>query len=272
MQSRTEKYESSNNNTYSRSRKNTKLYEEIYDDMYKDITYSNMEVIDTAKQINIGKLKDMLDDKYDTRQYRTLKKYPKEDFDIYEKPLNEGKVKRSYDINKILTDAKNKRSFIEEAREKQKSLDYKIEEKKQNEYEELKKEEKELEELINTITIKPTENEKTDTESALDVLSELKGDENTIVTNPIESDFEINNKEKTSTEDIANDLEKTLVRADKTFYTDSNMFTKNDFEDFSDFENHKRKKSKIKVFIIILLILAILVVAGLFVYFYVLKK
>ena len=40
-----------------------------------------MEVIDSAKEINLNKLKNMLDDKYDTRQYRTLKNYSIEDID-----------------------------------------------------------------------------------------------------------------------------------------------------------------------------------------------
>ena len=160
---------------------------------------------------------------------------------------------------------------MEEAKEKQKYLEYNQDDEKLKKYEALKNEEKELEELINTMTMKPIESSD-DTENALDVLSELKGNENTIVTNPIETDFEANNNENTTTDEIARDLNKTLIRADKTFYTDSNMFTKNDFEDFSDLENYKRKKSKIKAFLIILLILAILIVAGLYVYFKIIKK
>ena len=97
------------------------------------------------------------------------------------------------------------------------------------------------------------------------MLSDLKGDENTIVTNPIESDFEINNKEKTSTEDIANDLEKTLVRADKTFYTDSNMFTKNDFEDYSTLQDEMVKKKRKRSALIIVLVVILLII-GYFVY------
>ena len=79
MQSRMDRYDLSEKKKYERSRKNTKLYEDIYDDMYKDISYKNMEIIDSAKEININKLKDILDDKYDTRQYRTFKNYDTEE-------------------------------------------------------------------------------------------------------------------------------------------------------------------------------------------------
>ena len=61
MQSRMDRYEPSEKKKYERSRKNTKLYEEIYDDMYKDISYKNMEIIDSAREINRSKLEDILD-------------------------------------------------------------------------------------------------------------------------------------------------------------------------------------------------------------------
>ena len=60
-----------------------------------------------------------------------------------------------------------------------------------------------------------------DSSDELDLLSDLKGNENTIVTTPIEATFD-NVKDENTTAD----LEKTLARADKNFYTDSNMFTK----------------------------------------------
>ena len=65
MQSRMDKYEIKPNKKYERTRKNTQLYESVYDDIYKDISYENMKVLDSAKEINIGKLRNMLDDKYD---------------------------------------------------------------------------------------------------------------------------------------------------------------------------------------------------------------
>ena len=255
MQSRMDRYDSIEKKKYERSRKNTKLYEEIYDDMYKDISYKNMEIIDSAKEININKLKDILDDKYDTRQYRTFKNYDVED-EVEEEKQEKRKI---YDINEIINDAKSKRAFIEEAKEKQKYLDFTAS--SREDVDDLKQEEKELEDLINTVTIKESE-----TSSALDLLSELKGDDNTLVTNGVSPENIIEEaKQEDTKEETHQNIEKTLVKADKTFYTDSNMFTKNDFEDFSTLQGKVVKQKRKSGFLIIILILILLII-GYFVY------
>ncbi len=257
MQSRMDKYQTKETKKYERTKKNTKLYEEVYDDIYRDTTYKNMKVIDSAKEININKLKDMLDDKYDTRQYRTFKNYNMEDVNISSKPLLSRKEKKSYDINEIINEAKSKRAFIEEAREKQKYIDFakRRNDRYESDFEKLNKEEKELEDLINTMAI-PKQTNINDTNDAFDILPDLKGSDNTIVTKPIDATFEL---EKTS-DTVTSDIEKTLVKADKTFYTGSNMFTKNDFEDFSTLTRELSKASTKKKVIIITLIIFILLV------------
>ena len=161
MQSRMDKYQADEQKKYERSKKNTKLYEDVYDDIYRDTTYKNMEVIDSAKEINIGKLKDMLDDKYDTRQYRTLKDYSIEDIDIDDKPLFNKSREKVYDINEIINQAKSRRTFMEEAKEKQKYMNFteRRGNKYDNRYEEMEKEEQELEELINTMAIPKQDDE-----------------------------------------------------------------------------------------------------------------
>lgn len=265
MQSRMDKYQTNDKKKLERSRKNTQLYEKVYDDIYRDTTYKNMEVIDSAKEININKLKNMLDDKYDTRQYRTLSNdYSIEDLDVYEKPVFNKKRQKVYDINEILNEAKNKRAFIEEAKEKQKYIEFTESRNNRynNRYDEMEREEQELEELINTMAIPRQDDE---TNDALDMFSDLKGSENTIVTNPIETSFDVDTtsvSEKTKTEDIKNNLDKTLIKADKTFYTDSNMFTKNDFEDFSTLTRELKRTGKFKRIVIILFILIILGVSA----------
>ncbi len=263
MQSRMDKYQVKEPKKYERTKKNTKLYEEVYDDIYKDTTYQNMQVIDSAREININKLKDMLDDKYDTRQYRTFRNYDVSDVDPFESPLSNSHKQKSYDINEIINEAKSKRTFIEEAKEKQKYIDFtkRRNSRYERKYDDIKKEEEELEDLINTMVVPTVKADDTnDTSDALDMLSDLKGDENTVVTNPIDTTFET----KDTAEHITNDINKTLVRADKTFYTDSNMFTKNDFEDFSTLTKELSKSnSKKKMFIIIL----ILIILGVLAYF-----
>lgn len=269
MQSRMDKYQTEPTRKYERSKKNTKLYEDVYDDIYRDTTYTNMEVIDSAKEINLNKLKNMLDDKYDTRQYRTLKNYSIEDIDIDidNKPTFDKKRQRVHDINEIINEAKSKRAFIEEAKEKQKYMEFTESRNKKydSRYDEIEKEEQELEELINTMAIPKQDSETSD---ALDIFSDLKGSDNTITTKPIDASFDYDTtkvSEKTKTEDIRNDLEKTLIKADKNFYTDSNMFTKNDFEDFSTLTKHLKKTNKTKTIFITLIVLAILGVAAYFI-------
>ena len=248
MQSRMSKYQGKEKKRLERSSKNTKLYDEVYDDIYRDTTYKNMEVIDTAKEINLNKLKDILDDNYDTRQYRTLNNYSLDDIDI--RPKAAYPKRKSYDINQIIDEAKNKRTFIEEAKEKQKYMDYAERNAKyEKRYNELKKEEQELEELINTMVI----SKKEETADELDILSDLKGNENTIVTRPVDTNLDKMIEDVTTT--------KTSEKVDKTFYTDSNMFTKNDFEDFTGLSRQLSSKNKIKRLIIIILIVVILIVA-----------
>ena len=253
MQSRMDKYQVGEKKRFERTRKNTKLYEDVYDDIYRDTTYKNTEVLDSAREINLNKLKDLLDDKYDTRQYRTLKNY--DIIDDYEKPNPYKTENKSYDINEIINEAKQRRSFLEEAKEKRKYIDFTERNKRYDRsVENLEKEEKELEELINTMAIK-----KETVSDELDILSELKGDDNTVVTKPVTSQLDSESfVDTTKTDEITKDIEKTLVKADKTFYTDSNMFTKNDFEDFSTLSRSLGKKRGAKKLIIIIIILVLL--------------
>lgn len=256
MQSRMEKYQTSGQKKYERTRKNTQLYESVYDDMYRDTTYRNMEVIDSAKEININKLKNMIDDKkYDTRRYRTLTNYDYDEEDDDKKPIFNSRQK-VYDINQIINDAKSKRAFIEETKEKKKYSNFTQRyNKRYDGYEDDLKEEKELEELINTMAMPKLDENAND---ALDMFSDLKGNDNTVVTDPINSNL--------SSTTITKDIDE-LTKADRTFYTNSNMFTKNDFEDFGDLKNELNKKGKLKSIITTIIIASLLVALGCFIYF-----
>lgn len=254
MQSRMNRYQEKTQKRFERSEKNTKLYSDVYDDMYRDTTYKNMKIIDTAKEINLNKLKDILTDKPESRQYRTFKSYSKEDDEV-ETVKTSNKV---YDINEIIDAAKNKRAFIEEAREKQKYMDF-------TQRRNVNVKDENIKDLMEIEKEEETTNVKSESMDALDILSDLKGSDNTIVTKPITSyeDKEIVEEDLPEkvyeTEDgFEAEIERTLVKADKTFYTDSNMFTKNDFEDFNDLSKSLGKRSGFKTFLIILLILIIL--------------
>lgn len=259
MQSRMDRYQTSKSKGYERTTKNTELYKKVYDDIYSDTSYKNMSIIDTAKEINIDKLKNILDDTYDNKQYRTLNNYSAEDLSLNDKISYPNTDNDIYDINEIIDRAKSKRAFIEEAKEKQKYLDV-IESrntKYENKYSALKDEEQDIEDLINTMTMPAVNSEN-------DLMADLMGDENTVVTKPVDTDFEISNntdslEEQTSTSSMTDKLDK----LDKTFYTDSNMLTKNDFEDFSAL-NKELNKSKIITKVIIIIIILLVIVAAYF--------
>ena len=257
MRSRMDKYQTSTQKKYERIKKNTKLYEEVYDDIYRDTTYQNMQVLDSAKEINLNKLRDIIDNNYDTRQYRTLRNYDKNDI-LEEDIITDKKREKVYDINEIINQAKNKRAFIEEAKEKKKYIDFPLEKQEKNqEFRKLEDEEQELEELINTMVISNKDN---DSNEELDLFSDLKGSENTVVTNPIKTSFDEEDDLDTKQNDVVNES----MKADKTFYTDSNIFTKNDFEDFSTLTRELSKSSNLKKVIIVILVLLIL---GVLLYF-----
>ena len=257
MRSRMDKYQTSTQKKYERIKKNTKLYEEVYDDIYRDTTYQNMQVLDSAKEINLNKLRDIIDNNYDTRQYRTLRNYDKNDI-LEEDIITDKKREKVYDINEIINQAKNKRAFIEEAKEKKKYIDFSLEKQEKNqEFRKLEDEEQELEELINTMVISNKDN---DSNEELDLFSDLKGSENTVVTNPNKTSFDEEDDLDTKQNDVVNES----MKADKTFYTDSNIFTKNDFEDFSTLTRELSKSSNLKKVIIVILVLLIL---GVLLYF-----
>ena len=262
MKSRMDKYYTKEPKKFERLKKNTQLYDEVYEDVYKDTSYKNMQIIDSAKEINLGKLKNILDDNYDTRRYRTLDNYSTEDVEDIDKLKIDDRENRSYDINEVLREAKNKRTFMEETREKNKILDLEDINSYNSDFDNIKKEEKELEDLINTIAMEKVSVD--DTDDALDLLSDLKGEDNTIVTNPINTTFELGSVN----DDVPkNETNNTDITTDTTFYTNSNMFTKNDFEDFSTLTNELSSKSKTKRIVIIIIIILLLIAVGCFAYF-----
>ena len=157
MDSRIEKY-SSNASSSSRTSRN----KDLYDDLYKDTSYNNAIILDQTKEIDISKIKEIIDgQKNDNIQKRNFKSSK----DLYEelKRINqEEKEEKVYDINQVLREAKEKRNIIEDANEKRKikndryiSSTSTIEEelsKTRKLYSNLLKEETELLDIMNTLT------------------------------------------------------------------------------------------------------------------------
>ena len=246
MKSRLSKYE--NNDNFSRVDRNKTLY----DDMYENTNYSNMVVIDDSNEIDISKIKEIIDKekKRETRQDRNS--FDKKEYDsIVPSSSNEEKL---YDINQVLKDAKEKRNILEEANEKRKYQNYKFNDNLENElaktrkvYENLIKEEKELINLMNTMT-----NVSSNT-IANDMFQDLTKDDN--LTEVLEDITEVGIKQ------IDNDTTE--------YSTDTFMFNTKDFEDLDSIRDDVEKSS---IFIKVLIVFIILAICATIVYILFIKK
>lgn len=281
MDSRVEKYryEEEVTEVPSRVAKNQKLYDNLsMPDFSQMKPNDNIKVIETSgNRIDLEKIKKYIDMNVE-EEAKTRSVVVKEEItDIPQENIFE--EEKDYDINSILEKAKeNKETYYEdEKHRKLRDTQYDIlskikvydEEEKTEEDKtevELNTDEKTLIDLINTVTKNKT-----------DLLEELrKGTEDTIVTAPIteETNDEIisdviksykeekeepieENKEETVLKPL--DEDNTSIKSlDKSFYTNSMTFSKEDFEGFEELEkNVKKNNTFVKVGIVILVLLAI---------------
>ena len=294
METRVDKY---SNKVMSRTEKNHHLYEEISNN---DITTfdvnSNTEVLgNNSDVIDVAKLRDMLDKKYrEEPKKNKLAKFNEHDDN---KNINLDETKE-YDINK----------FMDKAKENKKEEDYEIERLKKlkntqfdilnnldlpklNEEEipeskvASKDESDKLMELINTINITEATNKNKDM-NPLDILSDLKGNEDTRVFGaqelqeiedssasiPLDKILEKVEEKETEIEEIEEEEENIPVEepkeeVDKTFFTASNKLSKKDFDDFKDLEEEVSSSK-----IIIKILIVIVVLAFIFGIFFILNK
>ena len=256
-----------------RTAKNNELYEEIKKSEIENFDIgSNAKVIgNNEAQIDINKLKDILEKNYqEVPKRRSLK------LDIPEEEEIEMEKTKEYDINAILEKAREEkevdyqRERLKKVRDTQydilKNLEVEQKEPKSKAADERTKEE--LLDLIQTINLNETQNktikalaeeekeeeieldEDTDTElDPLDILNDLRGDENTVVAGAKEFENELKEaQEKKEKEEIAEALDEDV---DDSFYTSSMSFNKNDFADFSDLEESKASRILIKILIVI---------------------
>ena len=314
MQSRMDKYyakQSSDGNgkehlddlekttTLKRIDKNQVLYKEVSSKELEDFDLnSNVSVIGEGNNVDIDKIREMLD-----RKYRELPK---------NKPLNKtepeiGKINldetREYDLNSILEQAhKEKEINYEEDRLKKlrntqydilKDLDILKKDDEEIEEEDIEKakpvnkekEEKKLQELIDTITAKELiKQEDLDELDPLDLLRDLRGtDENTKVLGALSDELLIDeetikgNKEPTKEIEVPEpEEEKTLeikpIDVDMDFTRDVKMPAKEEIQDltksqninftqsdFDDFNDLKEDMHFTKIVIRILIIVIIIV-------------
>lgn len=259
MASRMEKYY--NNPPVSRrSQKNIDLYRTLYDnEEYTNI--ASVATIDKTNEVDITKIRQMIKDRENYKKQREINQIikPVSKEEKIEQPIPYEEEK-TYDIRDVLSKAKETRKVDEkyESIKKQKYdylLNSKLYQKKPEKIEDYV-EEKELKELINTITSTSKINKLKDEELSLDLLEDLKSDNNTIIESS--SVRAIIEEEKKRQEDIEKEKN---IEVDKSFYTSSLNFDEKDFEDLKDVTpNEKKNNIWVKVILTIILILVVLIV------------
>jgi len=228
MESRMEKYYKEDISTLERSKKNQKLYKEVSREI-SDL--ENLPIPDNSNEIDMDGLKQIISSR---DQYRKSKEL--ERTFISNKPLvQEPKEERVYDINVLLENAKNElNSRSRETNKKIINTNFLT-----------NLEEANIPNTDDAIELsEPLPNKKdkvSNTDSLpLDILMDLKGDENTVVTDPIVKEEITMIKE---------------IKDGETFYSGSFNFSKKDFdEDDEDFYEEK-SHTGLKIFFLILGIL-----------------
>ena len=249
----------------SRSSRNKQLYE----DLYNDTSYNNSVVLDDSKEIDLAKIKEIIDREKKSEKRKTVRPTTNlyDDLDIIKEEVNE----KVYDINEVLKEAKSKRDILEEANEKRKiNYNYKshieIEkelEKTRKVYDRLLQEETELLDIMNTLTNVPTNN-------GTDAYKDLTSEANKFKTGTVEV--------KEITKEVTKELQKTSNNdkvsddtSTKEYSTNTFMFDKRDFISGDSLDEHMEGTNKFIKFIVFLLTVAILLGAYYVITKYILK-
>ena len=293
MQSRMDKYYNSETpleNTIelpSRSSKNRELYKEVSNKELETFDVNSNSTIlnnNINNSVDIDQIKEMLD-----RQYRELPKNKSigdSETEIGTISLDET---REYDINSILAASHKERekNYGEERLKKLrntqvdilKELDSVIKENEELEDDDIipsaeeldkmkshrEKEEKRLRELIDTITAKELINEEAAKElDPLDLLSDLRGDDDSTKVLGTVSEIDEKPKKKETSIKESENIEVTKkddkkLNTDTLTQTGTLTFTQSDFDDFNDLKEDMRfTKILIKVLIAIIVIVFII--------------
>ena len=281
MKTRVEKYKNDNENYIpKRTRKNEQLYEEIKDSELENFSIGmNAKVIgENPNQIDIDKIKEILEKNYQDPPKRRSIEITKEEESLEQLELEKT---REYDINAILEKAREEKEVdyqeerLKKVRDTQydilKNLDLDDNKAKASS----KKTKDELLELINTIELneyqkkQKAKQQSSDDLDPLDILSDLKGNDGTVVVEAQDFEKEMATFEmKMNTKEekmelpkeelkvvVEEDKEKTSEDIDKSFYTDSMTFNKDDFDSFTDVDAKGSVLVKVLIVIIFLAII-----------------
>ena len=256
MDTRINKYNESDR--MSRVSKNSELYKQINDSELDNFNvHSNATVIgNQEREIDVEQIKKILDKRYNDRpQRRSIRVEPREEVSRLDKDDT-----KEYDLTKVLEKAKdeNVETYDEVRAKKLRNTQYdilnnlNIEETEEKEEKKINPEEN-LMNLINTITINEAKKKEEKDVDPLDILTDLKGNDDTQVYESMETSVtkitEIKEKEKEN----LNKEESKKETLDNSFYT-SDLFKKKDFEDENDFVEDDKVGLGIKILIVLVII------------------
>ena len=263
MNSRMNKYYSEEELVGTRYHRNEELYKEISKNEIDNYDIkSNATVIgDNKNEIDVEKIKKILDTKYNNAPQRQSIRLEQEEVVEEEKEPT-----KEYDINVIIEKAKEgKQENYEEERLKKihntqfdilKNLD--VAKKEDNDDEDI---DENLKSLINTIALNEHKNESTD---PLDMFSDLKGSGNTEVLEGLKEDVDTEIEKIVEQEEEKNKTSNFDTKMINSFYTSSNALKSNDFEELDeDFRKSVESNSVVVKILIALIIVVFLVGIGL---------
>lgn len=269
METRIKKYNESS--SMSRVAKNTDLYKQINDSELDNFNvHSNATIIGNQdREINLEQIKKILDKRYNNApQRKSIRIEPQE-----EVTRLDNEDTKEYDLTKVLEKAKDEKveTYEENRAKKLRNTQFNIlnnlnidDEKKEENEEKKYNPEENLMNLINTITINEAKKreEKKDDVDPLDILTDLKGDDDTQVYESVKTSVtsiteikeqEDNNNKETKKEEL-----------DNSFYS-TDMFKKKDFEDDDNEDFLDNDKVSIGIKILIVLVIIVFLV-GLFLF------
>lgn len=253
MKTRMEKYYDNNEELIgSRSKRNEELYKEINkSEIEKFEINSNATVLaSNGRNIDVEQIKRILDTKY--------KEAPKRKSIVLEETIEEESVPleqtREYDINAILERAREQKEVDYEKERLKKIRDTQFDILKnlnlKEEVEEEDTPENNLMTLIDAINKKENNQKEID---PLDILTDLKGSENTVTLSGLKEEVE---------EKLLESESKKEEEIDDSFYTTSVNFLQSDFDDFNDLKKEVNSHKVMIRIVIVLIVIALLAGLG----------
>lgn len=220
MKSRMEKYYKQDLSEFQRVKKNNDLYKTIYG---SEDDFNDLPVSDNYVELDIADIKKGITSREEYKKAKELGNITNTKVKRIEEDKEEIKQEKVYDINKMLEKARMNNKYIKEDNDLVSDKYLKsLEEFTKEEKIELIKEKQEMKDEYN----KELEEKMKETASlSLDILSDLKPSEDTVITTPIKEELKEEVEEK----------------EEDAFYSGTYSFSKEDFEekndDFSDIES-----------------------------------